>query len=312
MRTGLGPLLITAGLLATPLLSLAQLSKPNPVSCPKGAFENDDQWIRRCAQEDEDQAKQQSDARSRAMTQQLAATERQRAALEKQPPLAPARNRLIGRWQSAAPKPAANADPFAQLLSLTKGCGVLIGDGIVEFQPDGWAIHDGDGRNDLGAISYRGGAKGEVFGLPAKGSIFNLLPFEFETPNRIHLIGVACTLVRSDATPVAPVPGVSRAKPAAAVPLAAAPAPAPTAPRAGLGTIKDRVGYQCPDGQQLAVQSCFSEAPEADCLVVRVDQPPRNGLEVTFIDTRAALIKRVAGCTQRGLALKEGVLVLAP
>ena len=76
--------------------------------------------------------------------------------------------------------------------------------------------------------------------------------------------------------------------------------------------IRDRIGYQCPDGQQLAVQSCGSEANDADCLVVRVDQPLRNGLEVTFIDTRAALLKRVASCTQRGLAVKDRVLVLTP
>jgi hypothetical protein len=71
--------------------------------------------------------------------------------------------------------------------------------------------------------------------------------------------------------------------------------------------MKDRVGYQCPDGQQLAIQSC-----DRSCLVVRVDLPPRNGFEVTFIEEPDVLLKRVASCTQRGLALKGGVLVLTP
>jgi hypothetical protein len=65
--------------------------------------------------------------------------------------------------------------------------------------------------DDLGAVEYRGGANGSVFVLPAKGSIFQLLPFEFETPDRIHLIGVACTLVRAKAAvPAAPTPPRSR------------------------------------------------------------------------------------------------------
>jgi hypothetical protein len=263
------------------------------------------------------------------MNQQIAATDQQRRALEKQPPLPAARNRLLGRWQSATSKPAANADPFAQISAMLTGCGVLIGDGVVEFEANRWAVHDSDGRNDMGAISYRGGATGEVYGLPAPGSIFNLLPFAFESPDRIRLINVACTLVRTNAAPstgrggdpasagrataAAPAPaprsgGAGGAEPAAA---AASPSPAVT-PRTGLQMIRDRIGYQCPDGQQLAVQSCGSEANDADCLVTRVDQPLRNGLEVTFIDTRAALLKRVASCTQRGLAVKDRVLVLTP
>ena len=197
---------ITAGLATFQLQGSAQFPKPNPVSCPKGVFENDDQWIRRCRDEEEQQYKEDADRRSGAMRQHIAATERQRAILEKQPPLPASGNRLLGRWQTAT-RPAGGGDVFAQLAALASGCGVLIGDGIIEFQQARMAIHDNDGRNDLGAVEYRGDANGSVFVLPAKGSMFQLLPFEFETPDRIHLIGVACTLVRAKAgVPAAPTP----------------------------------------------------------------------------------------------------------
>ena len=314
------------------LPSPALAQRPDPLVCPREPLENDRQWTERCLYEEQ---KKDADARSRGMNQQIAATDRQRRALEKQPPLAASRNRLLGRWQSATSKPAANADPFAGIAAMLTGCGVLIGDGIVSFEPDRWAVYDGDGRNDMGAISYRGGANGEVYGLPAPGGLFNLLPFAFETPDRIRLINVACTLVRTNAAPstgragapaaagraTAAAPGrATAAAPAsraggaggARPPAAAATSSPAAAPRAGLQLIRDRIGYQCPDGQQLAVQSCGSEANDADCLVIRVDQPLRDGLEVTFIDTRAALLKRVASCTQRGLAVKDRVLVLTP
>ena len=324
MRRTSTRLVVVIGLLIMPSAVLAQ--RPDPVTCPREPLESDRQWADRCNYAEQ---KKDADGRSKAMNQQLAATEQQRRALEKQPPLAAARNRLLGRWQSATSKPAANADPFAQLSAMLTGCGVLIGDGIVEFTPDRWAVYDSDGRNDMGAISYRGGANGEVYGLPAQGSIFNLLPFAFETPDRIRLINVACTLVRTNAAPstgrasvpaatgrgtvAAPAPASRTGGPGVAKPPAAAPSPSsPATPRTGLQLMKDRIGYQCPDGQQLAVQSCGSEANDADCLVTRVDQPLRNGLEVTFIDTRAALLKRVASCTQRGLAVKDRVLVLVP
>jgi hypothetical protein len=206
-RRALWSAVVIAAALATfQLPGSAQFPKPNPVSCPKGVFENDDQWIRRCREEEDQQYKEDADRRSRAMIQQIAATERQRAILEKQPPLPVSRNRLIGRWQTATGRPS-GGDVFAQLAALASGCGVLIGDGIVEFQQARMAIYDEDGRNDLGPVEYRGGANGSVFVLPAKGSIFNLLPFEFESPDRIHLIGVQCTLVRTNATsPAAPGP----------------------------------------------------------------------------------------------------------
>ena len=318
---------VAAAILATPVPSSAQLvQKPNPVSCPKGAFENDDQWARRCAEEQQQQIDDEASRRSRAMTAQIAATARQRAALEKQPPLPAARNRLLGRWKSSEASGGGGNDPFAQLAALTKGCNVLIGDGILEFQPARMAMYDSSGRNDMGAVEYRGGANGAVYVLPAKGGIFELLPFEFENPDRIHLVGVVCTLVRTNAgapaaapagraTPAAP--PASRGAGAKPVPAAAAATPSvrpPAVPQAGLVMMRQDAGYECADGVKLGIRSCGNDTDDADCLVVRVDLPPRNGSDVTFVEKRGVLVKRVTtSCTQRRLILdKDKNFALAP
>ena len=323
MRRALANLVITASLLAAATPSFAQ--RPDTSVCPREPLETEGQWTDRCYGE---QLKKDADARSRAMNQQMAATDRQRKTLESQPPLPAARNRLLGRWQSSTSKPAPTSDPFAGIAAMLTGCGVLIGDGIVSFEPDRWAVYDSDGRNDMGAISYRSGANGEVYGLPAAGSIFNLLPFAFETPDRIKMIGVVCTLVRSNAAPAAgragAPAGTGRAAPGAASSARGAPptpaaasrgaaAPAPAA-RSKLDRFNGRMGYDCPDGVDVAVDSCSQEADDAKatCVVVRVDQPPKNGVEVTFTESYAALVKRIASCKRRPLIVLDGKLEFAP
>ena len=336
MRRTIGYLAVVVGFLMMPARSTAQPS--NALTCPRLPSETMTSWMDRCgrqeerAREAEEAARADNEARKRAIGQQLAETDRQRKALEKQPPLPAARNRLLGRWQSSTSKPASSSDPFAGIAAMLTGCGVLIGDGIVSFEPDRWAMYDSDGRNDMGAISYRAGTKGEVYGLPAQGSIFNLLPFEFINQDRIRLIGVVCTLVRvKDAAPVtgragAP-PASGRATPGTASPVRGAPAPS-AAPAAGsrgaaasapvansrLERFRGRIGYDCPDGVDVAVDSCSSEPDDAKatCVVVRVDQPPRNGVEVTFTETYAALVKRIASCKRRPLIVLDGKLDFAP
>jgi hypothetical protein len=76
--------------------------------------------------------------------------------------------------------------------------------------------------------------------------------------------------------------------------------------------LSDRIGYQCADGVQLAVERCSAEGPEANCQVIRVDLLPTNSREISFIETRAVLTKRVASCTQRRLVIEEGLLKVAP
>ena len=326
MRKRLGYLAAVAGLLLLAIPALAQ--RPDPFTCPREPLETENQWADRCYQQE---LKKDADARSRGMNQQIAATDRQRRALEKQPPLAASRNRLLGRWQSSTSKPAPSSDPFAGLAAMLTGCGVLIGDGIVEFTPDRWAIHDSDGRNDMGAISYRAGTNGEVYGLPAQGSIFNLLPFAFETPDRIKLIGVVCTLVRTNAAPAtgragAP-PASGRATPASAAPARGASAPSAAPAAAGRGSaapapatnsrlerFRGKIGYDCPDGVDVTVDSCSQEADDtkATCVLVRVDQPPKNGVEVTFTEPYLAFVKRIASCKRRPLTVLDGKLDFAP
>jgi hypothetical protein len=186
---------VTAAFVTIQVPSAAQFGsfypKPDENYCPRLVGEPAEDWARRCYETDQEQ-------RRKAMIGQVMETDRQRVLLEKQPPLPASNNRLLGRWKSATPPPS-GGNPFAQLTAMMSGCGVLLGDGIVEFEPARWAVHDGDGRNDMGPASYRGGEKGAVFVLPGKGSIFNLLPFEFETPDKIHLTGVQCTLVRETA-----------------------------------------------------------------------------------------------------------------
>lgn len=74
------------------------------------------------------------------------------------------------------------------------------------------------------------------------------------------------------------------------------------------------MGYDCPDGVDVTVDSCSSEADDnkATCVIVRVDQPPKNGVEVTFTETYAALVKRIASCQRRPLTVLNGKLEFAP
>ena len=292
---------------------------PDPVTaaqCPRRPFETDLDWGNRCYIEEQRRIQGDTDRRVRMAEQQTAETARQRAILEKQPPLPASGNRLLGRWETAT-RPRAGGDPFAQLAAMLTGCGVLLGDGIVEFEPTRWAVYDSDGRNDMGAIEYRAGTAGVVFGVPAKGSVFQLLPFEFETPDRINLVGVVCTLARTKATVSGAAPAGRATAPAArgasatsAVPAAAAPGAA--AGRSRLERFRGRMGYDCPDGVDVALESCTSDADDAKCLIVRVDQPPKDGVEVTFSETRAALVKRIASCKMRPLMVLDGKLDFAP
>jgi len=70
-------LLVASTLVGLPCSFSAQFQTPNPVTCPKGIFENDDPWARRCHEEDEQQLKNDAAGRQRAMMRQLAETQRQ-------------------------------------------------------------------------------------------------------------------------------------------------------------------------------------------------------------------------------------------
>jgi hypothetical protein len=85
------------------------------------------------------------------------------------------------------------------------------------------------------------------------------------------------------------------------------------ATRSPLEKFNFRRGYDCPDGQpDVVIDSCSGEAPDATCVIVRIDQPLKNGVPVTFTETVAAFTKRIASCKQRPLMFLEGRLEFAP
>ncbi len=308
-RTLYSVVIAVAALTSFQIPSSAQVA--NILTCPRMPSEDDAAWSNRCAAVERDREVAELGGRLRE-------TERQRATYEREPPLPAARNRLLGRWQTVG----AGGDALSQLLGSISGCGALIGEGVLEFEQGRWAIYERGGRRDLGAVSYRSGRAGVIVALPAKGSDWALLDFEFETPDRIHLISSKCSLVRTNvAVPsgrasatVAPPPS-PRAPGAAPAPAAAAPrqTPADAAVEEALwAKWRGRMGYDCPNGEHVAVDSCTADRPNAPCVYVRVGQPPRNGALVTFTETQAALTKRIASCKLRPLRVVNGTLGFAP
>ena|SRR5687768_11036622 len=133
--------------------------RPDANYCPRIPFEPEEDWSRRCYEQD-------AERRRREMLGQLENTNRQRTILEKQAPLPASRNRLLGRWQTARSRPA-SGDPFAGIAAMLSGCGVLLGDAIVEFEAAlakkwrghfGYDCPNGQGRGG-GELHQRGGER---------------------------------------------------------------------------------------------------------------------------------------------------------
>lgn len=72
------------------------------------------------------------------------------------------------------------------------------------------------------------------------------------------------------------------------------------------------IGYQCPDGTQWNVVSCYDHARgtalsnEASCGVLRLDLPPRNGFQVRVDMLRGELVKRLSGCEAHRVSIAQG------
>jgi hypothetical protein len=76
-------------------------------------------------------------------------------------------------------------------------------------------------------------------------------------------------------------------------------------------TLSPDVGYQCPDGSQLRVVSCYSEAGDANCAVENLHLPLRNGFQLRTSELRRDLVARLQGCQPRGVAIdQKGVVSL--
>ncbi len=166
---------------------------------------------------------------------ELAATvAKARQDLEKQPPLPPQKNILLGgQWvRERKAKPArGSGNPFAELESMVtaSACEMWIGDGSMEFRPDRMVGHDrGIGATDMGEVEYRATVNG-VAVLPNK--VIRLLMYEVKGPDRIeHVLMKDCTLVRVGAAQAtAGGRSASAASAAGAVSAAGAGPPAPRA-----------------------------------------------------------------------------------
>ena len=66
-------------------------------------------------------------------------------------------------------------------------------------------------------------------------------------------------------------------------------------------------GYDCPEGQaDVSADSCTGDSVNDTCVVVRVNEPLKNGVPATFTETVGAFMKRVAGCKQRPTMFRDG------
>jgi len=77
-------------------------------------------------------------------------------------------------------------------------------------------------------------------------------------------------------------------------------------------SLDPTIGYQCPDGTQWNVVSCYDHArgtslsDEAHCGVLRLDLPPRNGFQVQVDMLRGELVKRLSGCKAHRVSIAQG------
>lgn len=59
------------------------------------------------------------------------------------------------------------------------------------------------------------------------------------------------------------------------------------------------IAYQCPDGTQLHVVSCYDASDSAACGVEQLHLPLRNGFQVRTTETRGQLARRLQACEAR-------------
>jgi hypothetical protein len=140
------------------------------------------------------------------------------------PPLAPARNPLLGRWRQVPSRVSASADPVSAMLGggLAGGCKSMFGSGVVAFEPGAlqWVAPDGH-EEILNHVAYRANGAQVVVLSRDPGAIPALV---FGFPNRDQAVVAVfnCAMERVGARPAAadarpPGGGVPRAE-ASAVP----------------------------------------------------------------------------------------------
>ena len=161
--------------------------------------------------EQERQQQQQADQQYYDATQSQQGTVEQgqqvRQAWERRPPLPPAQNPLLGRWNSlGAPgsgPPGPNAqDDLASLAAALVGgmvsglCDSMLGQGLVEFRPTSVVAFGPDGSSRvLYHASYRGGGS-RVAVLPLDSPDFTHMIIDFDRPGHGVVAGVGCVVTR--------------------------------------------------------------------------------------------------------------------
>jgi hypothetical protein len=215
-----------------------------------------------------------------------------RADLEREPPLPPTKNPLIGRCMpQGESQGGASNDLVSQLAGLMSGasCTMMFGEGAIEFRPGAMDSIDGGQEEDLGPVAYRGRGN-MVFVLPEQG--VRLMPFEINGPNQVTFpVGASpCTLLRvgggADAT-AGPATG----------PVAGPAAGAAASAAAGQGavgsttTLVEKTGYRCPSGEQFYLHYCQGPAYDAACSADRYDLPLVNGYPQNFFVPRGLLVQ---------------------
>lgn len=209
------------------------------------------------------------------------------------PPLPADRNPLLGRWAAQAPTQSGSGPMDGMLDALVDpnmvnqmGCGMLFGEGVVEFRPDSVVtLSNGTESRMAGTMAYRGGGKNVV--ALQRGGGGALLDFDFVGPDRINLNGAPCQMTRVG--PATASGGESGATATAALP-----------------PVKSRTFYRCPT-ETIYVDSCARDRdkpgyrPRTDaenlCIIYFPDRPkPASGALASDSALERDLAAMVRGC----------------
>jgi hypothetical protein len=137
----------------------------------------------------------------------MAQGEAVRRSWQQRPPLAPAENPLLGRWESLGAgqrQGAPGVSPeMAQLANALLGgitgglCDTMLGRGTVEFRPTGVVAIGRDGsERPMYRADYRGGGS-RVVVLPQGGTTFTHMIVDFSGADRASVAVVGCVLKRT-------------------------------------------------------------------------------------------------------------------
>jgi hypothetical protein len=140
---------------------------------------------------------------------------------QQRPPLDPSKNPLLGRWKSLGNggpvRDPAKGDIMGMARALMGGitaglCDDMLGQGTVEFRPDGVVAIGPDGRQQLKYhADYRGGGT-RVVVLPREPMSFTHMIVDFNGSERAMVNAVGCNLARAGGGATAPAAQVAPPK----------------------------------------------------------------------------------------------------